>query len=190
MIERRIFKPEEKMKIVMEGLSVTIEITELCCKYSIATSRFYDWKDKLVKNSADIFDDRERKNTSDQRVIVELREEIRRLKDVVAEITFENLEIKKNWETLEIEGKDMRPVFFDIHRTVMKAGERAEYSISHILKTLRISRSWYYSQMDFSPLLDKRFNPFVVRDEEEWMVVSFKKKPNDIIQGDRIHTDR
>jgi hypothetical protein len=30
--------------------------------------------------------------------------------------------------------------------------------------------------MDFSPLLDKRFNPFVVRDEEEWMVVSFKKR--------------
>ena len=95
MAERRVFKPEEKMKIVMEGLSGTIEITELCRKYGIATSRFYDWKDKLVKNSADIFDDRGRKNTSDQRVIVELRGEISRLKDVVAEITFENPEIKK-----------------------------------------------------------------------------------------------
>ena len=95
MAERRVFKPEEKMKIVMEGLSGTMEITELCRKYGIATSRFYDWKDKLVKNSAGIFDGRGRKNTSDQRVIVELRGEISRLKDVVAEITFENLEIKK-----------------------------------------------------------------------------------------------
>ncbi|MCL5888483.1 MAG: transposase [Candidatus Thermoplasmatota archaeon] len=95
MAERRVFKPEEKMKIVMEGLSGTIEITELCRKYGIATSRFYDWKGKLVKNSSGIFDGRGRKNTSDQGVIVELRGEISRLKDVIAEITFENLEIKK-----------------------------------------------------------------------------------------------
>ena len=61
MVERRVFKPEEKMKIVMEGLSGTIEITELCRKYSIATSRFYDWKDKLVKSSANIFYDRGKK---------------------------------------------------------------------------------------------------------------------------------
>ncbi|WP_298409736.1 transposase [Ferroplasma sp.] len=49
-IERKVYKPEEKMRIVMEGLSGAIEITELCRKYNIATSRFYDWKEKLVKN--------------------------------------------------------------------------------------------------------------------------------------------
>ncbi len=67
MVERRVFKPEEKMKIVMEGLSGTIEITELCRKHDIATSRFYDWKEKLLRNSAEIFDDRGRKNSSHQR---------------------------------------------------------------------------------------------------------------------------
>ena len=70
----------------------------------------------------------------------------------------------------------MRSLFYDIHRTVMKAVEMAGYSIGTALKTVGISRSWYYSQMDFSPLMDKRFNPFVVRDEEEWMVVSFRQR--------------
>ncbi len=41
MVERRVFKPEEKMKIVMEGLSGAIEITELYRNYGIGTARFY-----------------------------------------------------------------------------------------------------------------------------------------------------
>ena len=106
MAERRVFKPEEKMKIVMEGLSGTIQVTELCRKYGIGTARFYAWKDKMVENSADIFNDRGRKNTSDQRTIEEQKEEISRLKDVIAEITQENLEIKKNiGERLQRRGK-------------------------------------------------------------------------------------
>ncbi len=86
------------MRIVMEGLSGAIEITELCRKYNIATSIFYDWKEKLVKNSAEIFDNRGRKNTLDQRTISEQKEEIAGLKDVIAELTRENLEIKKSLE--------------------------------------------------------------------------------------------
>ena len=95
MVERRVFKPEEKMKIVMEGLSGAIEITELCRKYGIGTARFYSCKEKLLRNSAGIFDDRGRRNTSDQRAIADQKEEISRLEDVIAEITQENPEIKK-----------------------------------------------------------------------------------------------
>ena len=38
MDERRRLSPEEKMKIVQEGLSGTIEISELCRKYQITTT--------------------------------------------------------------------------------------------------------------------------------------------------------
>ncbi len=95
MTERKVYKPEEKMKIVMEGLNGTIQISELCRKYDIKPARFYDWKEKLVKNAADIFDDRGRKNTSDQRTIEEQRKELERLKETIAEVVSENLEIKK-----------------------------------------------------------------------------------------------
>ena len=69
----------------------------------------------------------------------------------------------------------MKSMFYDIHRTVTNAVERAGYSITRILGILGISRSWYYSRMDFSPLLDGRFNPFSAGDEE-WIVLGFKHR--------------
>ena len=32
MIERKVYKPEEKLKIVLEGLSGTIQVSDLCRK--------------------------------------------------------------------------------------------------------------------------------------------------------------
>ena len=61
----------------------------------------------------------------------------------------------------------MRSLFYDIQRTVMKTVERSGYSISRILAMLVISRSWYYAQKSFSPILDSRFNPLAVRDDDE-----------------------
>ena len=70
----------------------------------------------------------------------------------------------------------MRSLFYDIHRTVMNTMERLGYSISRILSILGISRSWYYSQLSFSPLLDRRFNTMAIRDDDEWIVIGFKKQ--------------
>ena len=92
---RRAYKSEEKMKIVMEGLSGTIQISDLCKKYGIGTSRFYKWKEKLLKNAGSVFDDRGRKSTADQRMIDEQKKENQRLKETIAEIITENLELKK-----------------------------------------------------------------------------------------------
>ena len=69
------------------------------------------------------------------------------------------------------EGADMRSLFYDIQRTVMNTVERAGYSVSRVLSMLGISRSWYYSQLFFSPIHDGRFNPLVVRDGDEWIVI-------------------
>ena len=70
----------------------------------------------------------------------------------------------------------MRSLFYDIHRTVMNTMERLGYSISRILSILGISRSWYYSQLSFSPLLDRRFDNMAIRDDDEWIVIGFKKQ--------------
>ena len=45
MTARKVYRPEEKMKIVMEGLSGTISDPDLCRKYEIKPARFYYWKD-------------------------------------------------------------------------------------------------------------------------------------------------
>ena len=70
----------------------------------------------------------------------------------------------------------MRSLFYDIRRTVMNAVERSGFSLKKTLFILGVSGSWYYSQLSPLLVIDGRFNPFAVRDEEEWMVVSFKKR--------------
>jgi hypothetical protein len=85
------------------------------------------------------------------------------------------------------EGKDLRSLFYDIHRTVMKAMERSGYSLKRTLKILGISRSWYYSQMDFSPILDGRFNPMAIRSDDEWIVIGFRNEHPECHSG-RLRT--
>ena len=63
----------------------------------------------------------------------------------------------------------------DIHRTVEKALSRSGLPLWRILKTLGISRAWYYRHLSFSPLLDGRFNPFAAGDDE-WIVIGYKHK--------------
>ncbi len=69
----------------------------------------------------------------------------------------------------------MRSLFYDIHRTVLNAVERAGYPLARVLSILGISRSWYYARMDFSPLLDGRFNSFAARGEE-WIVIGYRHR--------------
>ena len=69
----------------------------------------------------------------------------------------------------------MRSLFFDIARTVDSTMKRVEFTIARILKIPGISRSWYYQQIDFHPMLDRRFNPFAAGNEE-WIVTGYKRK--------------
>ena len=129
-----------------------------------------------MNSAPEIFENRGRKVDED-RIRSEKDHEIERLKATIAEVVRENLEIKKkDWRSLAEEGADVRSLFYDIHRTVINTVERAGYSISMILSMLGISRSWYYSQMDFSPILDGRFNPMAIRNDDEWIVICYKHK--------------
>ena len=103
MNERRRFTPEEKMRIVLEGLSGTIGISELCRKYQITTTMFYNWKEKLLENSATVFNDKRGRKPATERKTEELQQEVARLKDTIAEITTENLQLKKKIGNYRVE---------------------------------------------------------------------------------------
>ena len=111
MTERKVYRPEEKMRIVMEGISGTISVADLCRKYDLRPARFYSWKEKLLKNSSHVFEDRGRKNNSYQRIIEEQRMEIARLKATIAEVVQENLDIKKRLEIACRGGKGLEISF-------------------------------------------------------------------------------
>ena len=91
---RKVFSLEDKLRIVLEGLDGTIQVSELCRKYGISPVTFYSWKNELLSSSREIFKSRGRKKQVDRR-IRERDEEITRLKDTIAEITTENLQLKK-----------------------------------------------------------------------------------------------
>ena len=94
MAAKRIYTPEEKLKIVLEGMSGTISVSDLCRKYDLRPARFYYWKDQLLNSAPEIFENRGRKIDED-RIRSEKDIEIARLKETIAEIVSENLEIKK-----------------------------------------------------------------------------------------------
>lgn len=69
---RRRFAPQEKMKIVLEGLSGTIQVSELFRKYQITTTMFYCWKERLLENSATVFNDKRGRKPATERKTEEL----------------------------------------------------------------------------------------------------------------------
>jgi transposase-like protein len=97
MTANRIYTPEEKLKIVLEGMSGTISVADLCRKYDLKPARFYYWKDQLLNSAPEIFENRGRK-VEQERIRSEMDGEILRLKATIAEVVQENLEIKKRLE--------------------------------------------------------------------------------------------
>ncbi|MCL4480385.1 MAG: transposase [Candidatus Thermoplasmatota archaeon] len=95
--QRRSYTPEEKLKIVLEELSGTIQISELCRKYDIKSARYYYWKEELINASNDIFGQKGRKADTDSRMAEQLSEI--QGQGTIAEITQENLALKKKTES-------------------------------------------------------------------------------------------
>ncbi len=92
---RRRFAPEEKIRIVLDGLRGEQSISELCRREGIASNLYYRWsKDFLEGGKRQLVGDTVREATSDE--VTDLRSENRELKEVVAKITLRNRILKKS----------------------------------------------------------------------------------------------
>ena len=60
----------------------------------------------------------------------------------------------------------MTSMFYEVKRTVEITASRSSFPIARILSILGIPRAWYYRQLYARPIVDRRFNPFEVNDEE------------------------
>jgi transposase-like protein len=90
---RRKWTPTEKMKIVMEGLRDPGGIGAVCRKYGVPTSQWHEWHHRLVESAEEVF--KRKKSGKPSRKEIEMQESNERMKNVIAEITAENLELKK-----------------------------------------------------------------------------------------------
>ena len=89
---RRKWSSQEKMRIVLAGLEGGTEVSELCRREGISPTQFYNWKNQLVQSSDQVFG---RKTGKPDRKQERLESDLSRAKDVIAEITAENLDLKK-----------------------------------------------------------------------------------------------
>jgi transposase len=92
--KRRRRSAEEKLRIVLLGLDGTIEISELCRREGINPTQYYGWKKQLMGAAGQIFANGPGKSSAKEE---RLAAELSRAKDVIAEITAENLELKKTF---------------------------------------------------------------------------------------------
>ena len=92
---RRKFAPEEKIRIVLDGLRGEISVAELCRREGIAANLYYRWsKDFLEAGKKQLNGDTVREATSTE--VKDLRAENSELKEVVAEMTLKNRVLKKS----------------------------------------------------------------------------------------------
>jgi transposase len=91
--KRRTWTASEKLRIVLSGLDGSVEVSELCRREGINPTQYYGWKKQLVSSATKVFaDSRDSKPSAKEQ---RMESDLRRAKDVIAEITAENLELKK-----------------------------------------------------------------------------------------------
>jgi transposase-like protein len=79
MTTRKHRSPEEKYRIVLEGLQAGANIESLCRTHGVASSQFYQWKEKALSGMKAGLADQQGSVTQHQ------RQEIARLKRLIAE---------------------------------------------------------------------------------------------------------
>ena len=97
---RRKFTPEEKIRIILEGLKGEDSIAAICRREGIAPSLYYKWsKSFLEAGKQRLKGDTMREANSDE--VSELRKENEQLKQLVAELSLKNRVLKKSLSGLE-----------------------------------------------------------------------------------------
>ena len=92
---RRKFAPEEKIRIVLEGLRGEQSISELCRREGIASNLYYRWsKDFLEAGKRRLAGDTVREANSAE--VISLKKENTGLKQAVAELYLRNDWLKKS----------------------------------------------------------------------------------------------
>lgn len=90
--KRRKWAAAEKLRIVLAGMTPGVEIADLCRREGVSPTQYYGWKKQLLASAGVIFEEKKAKPTFIEK---RMARENERFKSVIAEITAENLDLKK-----------------------------------------------------------------------------------------------
>jgi len=93
---RRKFMPDEKIRIVLEGLRGEVPITEICRKEGIASAAYYKWSKEFLEAGKNGLTRSVLRDATGDEVKV-LKHENADLKRAVADLTLELIKYKKSF---------------------------------------------------------------------------------------------
>lgn len=93
--ERRIWKPADKLRIVLETMSSDAKLAEICRREGLSPTLVYQWRKALMKSADTVFARKKPGQNGQDPQVERLTAQNARMKNVIAEITAENLELKK-----------------------------------------------------------------------------------------------
>ena len=92
---RRQLSAETKWQILKEGRSTNLTISQVCEQYQINPTQFYQWERTAERGARQALQGQPRGRKKLRPSEEALLSEIQRLREVIAEITSENLRLKK-----------------------------------------------------------------------------------------------
>lgn len=90
----RRWTAEEKLRILEEGRQVNQTLSEVCRRHQIAPGQFYLWEKQAKQGALQALRNAQR-GRKPAPAETRLRAEVERLRAVVAELSIENLQLKK-----------------------------------------------------------------------------------------------
>jgi len=94
-MKKRKWTSQQKLQIVLDGLSGKRSVSELCNQYEIVQSQYYKWRDQLLAQGNSVFEQLPDKQVD------RLKQENRQLKGIIGELTVELKKTERELEWLE-----------------------------------------------------------------------------------------
>jgi len=92
--KRKRWSPSEKLRIVLAGMEPGVEVSDLCRREGLNPTMYYQWKRTLLGAAERVFQTKPLQPSAREE---RLSQALDRAKDVIVEITSENLELKKRF---------------------------------------------------------------------------------------------
>jgi len=92
---RRSWSAETKLQIVKEGRSGSTRLSALCDQYQIQPPQFYHWERTADQGALEALRHQKRGRKRHSPTEEALQEEIEKLRAVIAELSAENLQLKR-----------------------------------------------------------------------------------------------
>ncbi len=92
---RRTFSAETKLQILKEGRQTNLSISQVCDQYQISPTLFYQWERIAERAAMSALQGQPRGRKKLRPSEEALLTEVQRLREVIAELSSENLRLKK-----------------------------------------------------------------------------------------------